>query len=62
MARFEGYGPEAYRKKNSNKPIEDLTEQQVGNKGTEAPDPASLKNEKSLTKKQKARLKEYDEQ
>lgn len=54
-ARFTGYGPEAYRKKNGDKPVKDLTEQQVGNKGVEAPDPASRPVHKQTTRKQRER-------
>ena len=54
-ARFEGFGPEAYRKRNGDKPVEDLTKKQVGNEGTEAPDPASRPVHKQTTRKQRER-------
>lgn len=59
MARFPGYGVEAYREKHNGESVEDLTSKINGREGTETPDPASLKKpEKTLTKKQKALYEE----
>lgn len=61
MAFFKEYRKK-YIEKNKGKEVEDLTSKINGREGTDTPDPASLKNEKTLTKKQKARLNEYEEQ
>lgn len=62
MARFPGYGAQAYREKHNGESVEDLASKVNGREGTETPDPASIKTEKVLTKKQKARLNEINEQ
>lgn len=52
MAFFKEFR-EKYAEKHKNEPIEDLTEKQVGNKGAEAPDPASRPVHKQTTRKQR---------
>lgn len=61
MAFFKEYR-EKYIEKNKGKEVEDLTSKVNRREGTETPDPASIKSEKTLTKKQKARLNEINEQ
>ena len=60
MAFFKEYR-ERYLEKNRGQEVEDLTSKVNRREGTETPDPASLKNEKPLTKNQKARLNENNE-
>ena len=62
MARFEGYGPSAYREKNAGKPVEDYVSKINGREGTKTVDPSKLKHKKKLTKKERERLAQYDEQ
>lgn len=61
MAFFKEYR-ERYLEKNKGKAVEDLASKVNGREGTETPNPASIKSEKTLTKKQKARLNEINEQ
>ena len=62
MAKFEGFGPEAYRKKHEGKPVEDLVSKVVGNEGVEAQDPKTLETHKQLTRKQRERAQNTLEQ
>lgn len=62
MANFFKEYRERYLEKNKGKEVEDLTSKINGREGTETPAPASIKSEKILTKKQKARLSEINEQ
>lgn len=60
MARFPGYGPQAYQSKNKGKPVEDLTTRINGREGTETENPATLQVHKNLSKAQRARQSQYD--
>lgn len=60
MARFPGYGPQAYQNRNKNKPVEDLTAKINGREGTETESPATLQVHKNLSKAQRARQSQYD--
>ena len=60
MSFFREYR-ERYLEKNKGKEVEDFTSKVNRREGTDTPDPSSLKNEKPLTKNQKARLNENNE-
>lgn len=63
MAKFfEGFEPDAYRKKNEGKPVEDFLSDVNKRKGTTTEDPAKLGKNKNLTKAERARQAEYYEQ
>lgn len=63
MAKFfEGFGPDAYRKKNEGKPVEDFLSDVNKREGTTTEDPAKLGKNKNLTKAERARQAEYYEQ
>ena len=63
MAKFfEGFGPDAYRKKNEGKPIEDFLSDVNKREGTTTEDPAKLGRFKNPTKAERERQSQWDEQ
>ena len=60
MARFPGYGPQAYQDKNKNKPVEDLTATINGREGTKTEDPSQLEVHKNLSKAARAKQARYN--